>query len=94
MLHHQADIWGPDVEEFRPDRWDIFEPNTWEYLPFAAGPRKCAGQQKAIIETSYVIARMLQEFKSIESRDMRPWKGRVRLTARNAHGCLVSLVPA
>ena len=52
------------------------------------------GQQKALLEASYVVARMLQEFEGIESRDGRPWEGQVRLTAKNAYVCLVSLVPA
>jgi len=51
----------------------------------------CAGHQKATLEASYVVARMLQEFEKIESRDSRPWAGQVRLTSRNANGCLVSL---
>jgi cytochrome P450 len=53
----------------------------------------CLGQQKATLEASYVVARMLQEFQNIESRDERPWQGQVRLTARNANGCLVSMEP-
>jgi len=90
VLHHQAEIWGPDVEEFNPDRWKTFQPGSWEYVPFAGGPRMCAGHQKATLEASYVVARMLQEFEEIESRDDRPWAGEVRLTARNANGCLVA----
>ncbi|KAF4634825.1 hypothetical protein G7Y89_g3274 [Cudoniella acicularis] len=80
VLHHLPNIWGPDVEEFRPERWDTMKPNAWEYVPFAGGPRVCAGQQKATIEASYVVARMLQEFEKVESRDDRPWwLPRVRL---------------
>lgn len=90
VLHHQAKTWGPDVEEFNPDRWETFQPKSWEYVPFAGGPRMCAGHQKATLEASYVVARMLQEFEKIESRDSRPWAGQVRLTSRNANGCLVS----
>ena len=44
----------------------------------------CLGQQKAILETSYAVARMMQEFQKIESRDDRPWQGHTALTARNA----------
>jgi cytochrome P450 len=93
-LHHDPDIWGPDAEEFNPDRWDTIKPNAWEYVPFGGGMRTCLGQQKATLETSYVVARMMQEFQKIESRDDRPWQGYTALTARNANGCLVSLTPA
>jgi len=94
VLHHLPEIWGPDAEEFNPDRWDTIKPGPWEYVPFGGGPRQCTGQIKATLETSYVVVRMLQEFQNIESRDDRPWKGQVRLTAKNAHGCLISLTSA
>jgi cytochrome P450 len=94
VLHHLPQIWGSDAEDYKPERWDTIKPNPWEYVPFAGGPRVCAGQQKATLEASYVVARMLQEFQRIESRDDRQWRGQVRLTAKNAHGCLVSLTPA
>jgi cytochrome P450 len=34
VLHHLPEIWGPDVEEFKPERWDTMKPNAWEYIPF------------------------------------------------------------
>lgn len=94
VLHHLPEIWGLDAEDFKPERWETMKPKAWEYAPFTGGPRMCSGQQKAMLETSYVVARMLQEFQRVESRDDRPWVGQVRLTAKNAHGCLVSLIPA
>jgi cytochrome P450 len=94
VIHHQAKIYGPDVEEFKPERWDTFQPKSWEYVPFAQGPRMCPGHHKATLEASYVVARIMQEFEKIESRDSRPWAGQVRLTSRNANGCLVSFAPA
>jgi cytochrome P450 len=93
-LNHLPEIWGPDAEEFSPDRWDTIKPNAWEYVPFGGGIHTCLGQQKATLETFYVVARMMQEFQKIESRDNRPWQGHTALTARNANGCLVSLTPA
>jgi cytochrome P450 len=32
IMHHRADIWGPDVEEFKPERWLGRKPG-WEFLP-------------------------------------------------------------
>ena len=94
VLHRLPSIWGPDAEEFRPDRWATFKPQAWEYVPFGGGPRACAGQHKALTEASYIIVRILHEFQSIESRDEREWTGQVQLTAKNVHGCKVALTPA
>ncbi|KAL8816964.1 MAG: hypothetical protein Q9223_004113 [Gallowayella weberi] len=67
-LHHRADIWGEDVEEFKPERWDNRD-RTWEFNPFGGGPRACIGQQFAITEVSYVAVRLIQQFDDIRFMD-------------------------
>ena len=42
-MHRRQDLWGPDAEQFRPERWIDARP-TFEYLPFSAGPRICPGE--------------------------------------------------
>lgn len=43
-LHHREDIWGKDVDEFKPERWEQFN-RGWEYIPFGGGPRGCIGRK-------------------------------------------------
>lgn len=43
-LHHREDIWGQDVEDFKPERWRE-RSFGWDFLPFSAGPRKCIGRE-------------------------------------------------
>lgn len=94
-LHRDKSIWGQDADVFRPERWSgKWRPSAFEVVPFGAGPRQCLAQQKATMETSYVIVRVLQEFETIESRDDRPWQGQVALAAKDANGCLVGLIRA
>ncbi|OAG38832.1 hypothetical protein AYO21_07027 [Fonsecaea monophora] len=71
IMHHREDIWGPDVEEFKPERWVGRRPG-WEFLPFNGGPRICLGQQFALTEAGYVIVRMLQKFDVIETYETDP----------------------
>ena len=71
IMHHREDIWGPDVEEFKPERWAGRRPG-WEFLPFNGGPRICLGQQFALTEAGYVIVRMLQKFDGIETYETDP----------------------
>lgn len=91
-IHRDTATWGPDAAEFKPERWDNnFKPGPGEYIPFGYGPRVCMGQQKALVESGYIVVRMVQEFSVIESHDEKEWMGQVQLTAKNANGCLVSL---
>ncbi|CAJ2513882.1 Uu.00g020010.m01.CDS01 [Anthostomella pinea] len=94
-LHRDPKIWGPDADDFRPSRWENdYSPPPFTFMPFGAGPRQCLAQQKATMETSYVVSRILQEFSGIKSEDEKPYQAQVALTAKSAHGCLVSLTPA
>lgn len=43
-MQHRADIWGEDVEEFKPERWEGRKVG-WEFIPFGAGPRSCLGRE-------------------------------------------------
>ncbi|KAF7536555.1 hypothetical protein G7054_g4410 [Neopestalotiopsis clavispora] len=90
-LHRDAEVFGDDVEAFRPDRWNIIKPGPWEYLPFGNGPRRCPGQEKAMMEAALVVVRFAQRFSRIESRDDRDWAGQWALTVKNAHGCKIAL---
>ncbi|KAL3423419.1 cytochrome P450 [Phlyctema vagabunda] len=66
VMHRRKDIWGPDADEFKPERWEGKRVG-WEYLPFNGGPRICIGQQFALTEASYVTVRLLQRFDKLES---------------------------
>ena len=43
-MQHRADIWGADVEEFKPERWEKHRIG-WEFIPFGGGQRKCIGRK-------------------------------------------------
>ena len=91
-LHRDPSVFGKDVEIFDPDRWDTIKPGPCEFMVFGSGPRACLGQQKALVEASYVLVRTALEFQRIESRDSRPWAAAERLTTSNANGCKIALI--
>ncbi|KAF7122057.1 hypothetical protein CNMCM5793_000012 [Aspergillus hiratsukae] len=68
VMHRHRDLWGPNADEFVPERWDKRQ-SGWEYLPFNGGARICLGQKFALTNVSYVIVRLLQRFEAIENLD-------------------------
>ena len=58
-MHRRKDLWGPDAEEFDPDRFlderlhKYLTPNPFIFLPFNGGPRICLGQQVRILPSSF-----------------------------------------
>ena len=43
-LHRREDIYGPDADDFRPERWESLRVG-WEFLAFSGGPRICIGRK-------------------------------------------------
>lgn len=90
-MHRRKDLWGPDADVFRPERFQNCRP-SWEFLPFNGGPRICIGQQFALTEASYVVVRLLQRFDQIVP-GQHELEGRVRsqLGLTNCPAKLVTL---
>lgn len=90
VIHRDPDIWGPDAEKFRPERWEDLRP-YWNFVPFGGGPRRCPAQMLVTVETSYVLARFMREYKHIEARDPNPYVGVMRVGPSNKTGVQVAL---
>ena len=64
-MHRRTEIYGPDANKFRPERWentDLASQVGYGYLPFHGGPRLCLGQEFALIEASYGIVSVIRKF--------------------------------
>ncbi|PHU05579.1 Protein LUTEIN DEFICIENT 5, chloroplastic [Capsicum chinense] len=66
-IHHSLEVWDR-AEEFDPERFDMDGPvpnetNTdFRFIPFSGGPRKCVGDQFALLEATVALAMFLQNF--------------------------------
>ncbi|MED6182116.1 cytochrome P450 [Stylosanthes scabra] len=64
-IHHSSEVWDR-AEEFLPERFDMDGPvpnetNTdFRFIPFSGGPRKCVGDQFALLEAIVALAIFLQ----------------------------------
>lgn len=92
-----TNLYGEDANDFRPERWETGELSNigWAYFPFNGGPRQCLGEDFALMEISYTVVRLLQEFPVIqlpEGEKIEPVgteKQRLTLVLSAADGCKV-----
>jgi len=61
VLHRCAKHWeNPD--QFNPDRWESKVSHGNWFLPFLDGPRNCLGKKFAMVESTVIVAGLLQNF--------------------------------
>ncbi|DAA74994.1 TPA_exp: Cytochrome P450 [Trichophyton benhamiae CBS 112371] len=99
-MHRRKDIYGPDADCFRPERWenDALKDVGYGYLPFNGGPRICLGQEFALLEVGYTVVRLLQTFETIEEAETKvpgaplgEEKQTLTLVVSSGEGCWVSM---
>lgn len=99
-IHHSATAWS-DPNEFIPERWSAYteprqnpnEGNTdFRYIPFSAGPRKCIGDQFALIEAYTAMSVLLHkfDFQLVKDQDIRMTTG---ATIHTTNGMKMTYTP-
>lgn len=65
-IHHDPDVWGEDVDEFKPERFAEgiagASKDSPAFFPFGWGPRICVGQNFALLEAKMGLSMILQNF--------------------------------
>ncbi|MDQ0318523.1 cytochrome P450 [Pararhizobium capsulatum DSM 1112] len=92
LLHRNTDIWNKP-NHFIPERFlGGFRPVPYSYIPFASGPRICAGLQFGLTESILCLAILAQRFKVrlVPGIAVRPAS---RLTLRPMGGLPVTIHP-
>ena len=93
-MQRRNDLIGPDALEFKPERWENWNPKPWSYIPFNGGPRICLGQQYAIAEMGYCLVRLFQAFEQVNIMHEGPRRMKLELTNQVGGGLNVSFKEA
>ncbi|KAL3715320.1 hypothetical protein ACJRO7_007104 [Eucalyptus globulus] len=74
-LHRDPENWGPDAQEFKPERFKDGVSEACKhpqgYIPFGYGSRLCLGQTFAMLEMKIVLALILSRFSFSLSPEYR-----------------------
>jgi cytochrome P450 len=71
MIHRRGDLY-PDPGSFKPERFLASDPpDTYTWLPFGGGTRRCIGASFALMEMRIVLARVLER-TALRAADREP----------------------
>ncbi|GAB4856531.1 cytochrome P450 [Ancistrocladus abbreviatus] len=96
-IHRSSQVWER-AEEFVPERFDLEGPvpnetNTdFRFIPFSGGPRKCVGDQFALLEAIVALAILLQHlnFELVPDQNISMTTG---ATIHTTNGLYMRLTP-
>ncbi|KAJ6551196.1 cytochrome P450 [Mycena capillaripes] len=70
LMNRDKTIWGPDAEEFVPERWESETPisnslpGVWGHmLTFLGGPRACIGYRFSLVEMKALLFTLVRAFE-------------------------------
>ncbi|PNP79837.1 hypothetical protein FNYG_06930 [Fusarium nygamai] len=62
-IHHSTEIWGPDADEFKPERWEnLTDKQKVAFIPFSYGPRSCVGRNLAEMQMRLIAATWIKRY--------------------------------
>src|SRR6185312_13435165 len=77
LIQYDADLYPPDPQAFRPERFLDGAPEPYTWIPFGGGVRRCLGAAFAQLEMRVVVATVLRRARLRASR-ARDEKARFR----------------
>lgn len=81
LVHRRPDLYGPDANAFRPERFlDDNRPETYSWVPFGGGIRRCVGAAFAQLEMRTVLRAAFDTYNITPT----PPRGRAERTRRRA----------
>ncbi|KAI0380386.1 benzoate 4-monooxygenase cytochrome P450 [Hypomontagnella monticulosa] len=79
VLHRNPEIYGKDVDVFRPERW--LEATSEKRIEmekhiftFGAGAHTCIGKNIALMQISKLVVEFWRQFDAVKAEPEKPWK--------------------
>jgi len=94
LVQYDPELYPPDPEEFRPDRFLEGAPEPYTWVPFGGGVRRCLGAAFAQLEMKVVIATVLRRARLRASRERSEharFRGITLLPSRGGEAVVESL---
>ncbi|XP_050348227.1 cytochrome P450 4C1-like isoform X1 [Nymphalis io] len=86
-IHRLESLWGPNANEFDPDRFlpeRSIDRHPAAFIPFSYGPRNCIGRNFGMIIIKCIISSFVRSYK-IEANDLGPLKIEILLFPIKGH---------
>jgi cytochrome P450 len=95
LIHRRNDLYQ-DANAFRPERFLVDDPpDTYTWIPFGGGTRRCIGASFALMEMRIVVARVLERAGGLRAADPKLAKTQFRgITLAPKDGVRVVFDPA
>ncbi|PGG96365.1 hypothetical protein GX51_07860 [Blastomyces parvus] len=76
VVHYDQDVFGPDADEYNPDRWINGDAMLMDkaMIPFGSGQRTCLGKNISLSEIYKMIPRLLRDFHFRLADPQKEWK--------------------
>ncbi|XP_055540776.1 probable cytochrome P450 313a4 isoform X2 [Wyeomyia smithii] len=77
-LHRRQDLWGPDADQFNPERFreeNSASRHPFCYFPFGGGPRVCIGYRYAMLSVKAMVTHVVKEYHlrtRLKLNELRP----------------------
>ncbi|KPI43279.1 Pisatin demethylase [Cyphellophora attinorum] len=80
VTQYDAEVYGPDVYEFKPERWEEKDTEKLQrmeanWIPFGLGSRTCLGRHISFLEMSKLIPGVVANFNYTMTMPKEQWKG-------------------
>ena len=97
LVQYDPDLYPPDPQSFRPERFLDGAPEPYAWVPFGGGVRRCLGAAFAMLEMKVVITTILSRAKLRAPRakdETARFRGVTLLPGRGGEAMVESLSPA